>query len=129
MHRDVSPFVLSCGAVLKYFCTNVGITFQKCILRCISVLCNLYYFHWNIRALNQVDHELYWICTQWPKFVGISLLNHWKCFVSPKLFSPLKFCMLVFSSVFTILKKQFWKRKQLSSTLQLHCLKFYVKIY
>lgn len=59
MHRDVSPFVLLGGAVLKCFCTNVDITFQKCILHCISGFCNLYSFHWNIRTLNQVDHELY----------------------------------------------------------------------
>lgn len=60
----------------------------------------------------------------------ISLLNHWKCLVSPKLFSPLKFCVVVSPlCLFTVLKKQFWKRKQLSSILQLYSHKFNVKIY
>lgn len=31
---------------------------KKYILHCRSVLCNLYYFYWNIRDLNQVDHDL-----------------------------------------------------------------------
>lgn len=56
MHRDLSPFVLPCGAILNYFCTNVVITFKKIHYR--SVLCNLYYFYWNMRDLNQVDHDL-----------------------------------------------------------------------
>lgn len=103
MHRDVSSFVLSCEAVLMYFCTNVDITFQKCIWCCISVLCNLYYFYWSMRTLNQVDHDLN--CTESAHKVTqvswglISLLNHWKCLVSPKLLFPLKFCILIFLSV------------------------------
>lgn len=134
MHRDVSPFVLSCEAVLMYFCTNVDITFQKCIWCCISVLCNLYYLYWSIRALNQVDHGLN--CTESAHKVTqvswglISLLNHWKCLVSSKLLFPSQVLHLNFSlCLFSVLKKQFWRRKQLSSTLQLYCNKFYVKIY
>lgn len=95
MHRDVSPFVLSCGAMLTYFCTNVGRTFKKYILCYISVLCNLYYSYWNTRDLNQVDHDLHFIepvhVMAQLSWGLISLSNHWKCLASLKLFFLLSF--------------------------------------
>lgn len=92
MHRDVSPFVLPCGAIWNYFCTNVDITSKKYVLCYTSGLCNLYYFYWNVSDLNQVDHDLNF--TEPAHFVAqlswglISLVNHWKCLASLKLFFP-----------------------------------------
>lgn len=117
MHGDVSAFVLLCGAILKYFCTNVDITFKKYILCYISVSCNLYYIYWNIRNLNHVDSDLNF--TEPAHFVAqlswglISLLTHWKCLVPLKLsgfFSEVLYLSFLLS-LFTALKKQFGKRK------------------